>query len=82
MGSYLLVALLLAGIISLYILSYKWNKDTKAPTDDKALFQCASCAVSGSCSVKDEDDKDDEACETEHKGIGLKEYYYSQKESS
>ncbi|MEC9485535.1 MAG: hypothetical protein UMR38_06635 [Candidatus Izemoplasma sp.] len=82
MGNFLIVALLLGVVITLYILSYKWNNDTKPPNDDKPLFECASCHAAGSCSVKYDNHASEEACETERKDIALKEFYYKQKESS
>ena len=82
MGNLFVVALLLGVVITLYILSYKWNNDTEAPNDDKPLFECASCHAAGSCSVKHHNKHEPEACETERKDLALKEFYYKQKESS
>lgn len=53
MTDFLIIAGLLTVIFGLYFISYKLNKSQAAPTEDEPLYQCASCAANGSCSIQD-----------------------------
>ena len=64
MGGFLVIVLILVGVIGLYILSYWLNSNTKAPIETDPLIGCGSCALNGSCSLK-EYSKDQ--CEDIHK---------------
>lgn len=51
MKDFLIIALLLAGIIGMYLLSYKMNKKTPPPVD-APVANCSACASNGHCAIQ------------------------------
>lgn len=56
---FLIIALLLAGMIGLYLLSYRLNKKTPPPVDVPTA-NCAGCASNGHCAIQSAAGKKDE----------------------
>ncbi len=63
----IIVALVLIGVIGLYIVTYIWNKNTQAPPNMPVVSGCSTCASSGSCSLAKKEiisSTDDQSCDS------------------